>query len=163
MRLCAAIALFGSLCLGGCGYIGPVLPPSPDIPNAVTDLRAIQKGGQIEINFTVPPRTTDDLVIRRYEAIDLAIGPAETPFDFEQWSASAQHFELPTPPPADPDAPVPHPIAKALAATEWTGKHVVIAVRTSAKSGEHFSQWSESRRSRCDRGAEPAGRKNRGD
>jgi hypothetical protein len=74
--------------------------------------------------------------------IDLAVGPAETPFDFEKWSASAQHFEVTPPPPVDPDAPRAQPVSKKVPAAEFVGKHVAIAVRTSARKENHFSQWS---------------------
>ncbi len=142
MRPAAAALLVGILCLLGCGYVGPVLPPSPDIPNPVTDLQCHEKGDHLEITFSVPPRTTDSVLIKRYTIIDLAVGPAETPFDFDKWSASAQHFELPIPPAADPDAPRPQPVSKTLPAAEWIGKQVVLAVRTSTKRNDHFSQWS---------------------
>jgi hypothetical protein len=141
-RISVPFALLLCICLLGCGYVGPVLPPSPDIPNPVTDLTAIEKGDKLDINFSVPPRTTDSVLIRRYSEIDLAVGPAQTPFDFDQWSASAQHFEIPAPPPIDRDDPRPQPISKRLAANAWIGKHLVIAVRTSAKDEGHFSQWS---------------------
>ncbi len=137
LPLCAAICL-----LLGCGYVGPVLPPSPEIPNPVTDLQASEKGDQLNITFSVPPRTTDALLIKRYNIVDLAIGPAGTPFDFDKWSATAQHFEVPAPPPLDPDAPKAQPVSKTLPAQEWIGKHVAIAVRTSVKREDHFSQWS---------------------
>jgi hypothetical protein len=125
-----------------CGYVGPVLPPSPDIPNPVTDLQALEKGDQLNVTFSVPPRTTDSVVIKHYDTIDLAVGPAETPFDFDKWSASAQHFEVTPPPPVDPDAPRALPVTKKLPAAEFVGKHVAIAVRTSMKKEDHFSQWS---------------------
>lgn len=142
MRTAFPASLLLTLCLAGCGYVGPVLPPSPEIPNPVTDLQAIEKGDQLSVNFTVPPRTTDSILINRYTTIDLAVGPAEPPFDFEKWSAAAQHFELPSPPPNDPDAPRPQPISKDLPVKEWIGKHIVVAVRTSVKKENHFSQWS---------------------
>jgi predicted small lipoprotein YifL len=142
VRVAGPALLLLYVCLTGCGYVGPVLPPSPDIPNPVTDLRAVQKGDELEITFSVPPRTTDSLLIKHYTDIDLAIGPAEPPFDFDKWSNTAQHFELPSPPPIDPDAPRPQPVSKALPAKEWIGKHIVLAVRTSMKQEDHFSQWS---------------------
>jgi hypothetical protein len=128
--------------LTGCGYVGPVLPPSPDIPDRIADLAAIETGGQLKVTFSVPPRTTDSVVIRRYETIDLAIGPAETPFDFEKWSAIAQHFDVVPPPPPDVDAPRAEPVSKTVPVDEFIGKHVAIAVRTSTKKEDHFSQWS---------------------
>lgn len=136
----ALLVLFTGLV--SCGYVGPVLPPSPDIPNPVTDLQAMEKDDQLKITFTVPPRTRDSVVIKRYEIIDLAVGPAETPFDFEKWSASAQHFDIPPPPRIDPNDPKPQPVSKTLPGFEWIGKHVAVAVRTSMKSEDHFSQWS---------------------
>lgn len=142
MRFVGAAWLAALLCLLSCGYVGPVLPPSPNIPNSVTDLQAMEKGDKLNVTFSVPPRTTDSILIKRYTDIDLAIGPAETPFDFEKWSASAQHFEVPAPPPTDPDAPRPQPVSKTLPVAEWVGKHVVVAVRTSTRKEDHFSQWS---------------------
>ena len=142
MRPSLAALLVSAIWLLGCGYVGPVLPPSPDIPNPVADLQVIEKGDQLEISFSVPPRTTDALLIKHYGAIDLAVGPADTPFDFEKWSASGQHFEIPAPPPTNPDAPRAQPVSKTLPAAEWIGKHVAIAVRTSMKKDDHFSQWS---------------------
>jgi len=141
VRPSGAALLLACLMLAGCGYVGPVLPPSPNIPNPVTDLQAIEKGDRLNITFSVPPRTTDSIVIKHYTAIDLAIGPADTPFDFDKWSASAQHFEVAAPP-VDPEAPKPEPVSKALPAAEWVGKHVVVAVRTSTRKEDHFSQWS---------------------
>lgn len=102
----------------------------------------MQKGDQLSVTFTVPPRTTDSILIKRYTSIDLAVGPAGTPFEFEKWSAAAQHFEVPAPQPIDPDAPRPQPVSKDLPIQEWIGKHVVVAVRTSMKKEDHFSQWS---------------------
>lgn len=142
MWLRGAALLLALLCLLGCGYVGPVLPPSPEIPNPVTDLQAIEKGNELTITFSVPPHTTDSLLIKHYTVIDLAIGVAQTPFDFDKWSASAQHFEVPAPPPIDPDAPRSQPVSKILPTEGWIGKHVVVAVRTSMKKEDHFSQWS---------------------
>lgn len=137
----ALVVFFAGLV--GCGYVGPVLPPSPDIPNPVSDLQTMEKGDRLNVTFSVPPRTTDSLVIKHYDVIDLAVGPAETPFDFEKWSASAKHFEV-TPPsgPVDPDAPRAQPVSKQLPTAEFEGKHVAIAVRTSTRRENHFSQWS---------------------
>ncbi len=143
MRLwVAAFALLWLAGLLGCGYVGPVLPPSPDIPRPVTDLQVIEQGDQLKVTFSLPPRTTDNLLIKSYTDLDLAVGPEQSPFDFETWSDSAQHFEIPSPPPNDPDAPRPQPVSKTLPAAEWTGKHIVVAVRTSMRKDDRYSQWS---------------------
>ena len=43
----------------GCGYVGDPLPPLANVPSPVTDLAAIQRGGRIIVQFTVPVKTTE--------------------------------------------------------------------------------------------------------
>lgn len=133
-------AVFLVLC--GCGYVGPVLPPSPQLPMAVTDLHAIERGNQILITFSTPAHTTDNLSIRRFSEIDLRIGAAAVPFDFDQWAAGAQQYDLPAPPPGDRDNPQAVPMTKSIPVDNWVGKHVVVAVRTAVKKSDHYSSWS---------------------
>jgi fibronectin type 3 domain-containing protein len=135
-----AAAVF--LVLSGCGYVGPVLPPSPQLPTAVTDLHAIERGDQIVITFSTPIRTTDSLSIKRFTEIDLRIGATHTPFDFNQWAAGAQQYSLTPPPPNDRDNPQAVPMTKSIPASDWIGKHVVIAVRTAVRKTDHYSSWS---------------------
>lgn len=135
-----AVAAFVALC--GCGYVGPVLPPSPQLPMAVTDLHAIERGGEIVITFSTPAHTTDNLSIRRFSEIDLRIGAANVPFDFDQWAAGAQQYSLPPPPAGDRDNPQAVAIHKSIPVDGWIGKHVVIAVRTAVKKTDHYSSWS---------------------
>jgi hypothetical protein len=52
--LAASLAL-----LPGCGTPGPPLPPSLDLPQAVTDLRASRKADKVYLVWTIPSRTTD--------------------------------------------------------------------------------------------------------
>ncbi len=130
------------LLLNGCGYVGPVLPPSPEIPNPVTNLVVVERGDRLLITFDVPPRTTDDLAIRHFSEIDLRIGPTIVPWDFEQWSASATRYQLHVPPPGDPDDPKPIPMEDSIPVSAWLGKHVAVAVRTAIKTNDHYSQWS---------------------
>ena len=142
MRVSAAPGAIIFLCLAGCGYVGPVLPPSPELPQAVTDLIAVERGNQLLISFNTPPRTTDNIPVRTLSKIDLRIGPAPTPFDFERWAASATAYELEPPPPGDPENPVAVTVSKAVPVTDWVGKHVAIAVRTAVKKNDHYSSWS---------------------
>lgn len=134
----AAATLF----IASCGYVGPVLPPSPMLPDAVTNLAAIERGDQIVITFDTPIRTTDNLTIKRFSDIDLRIGVAKTPFDFNQWAAGAQQYRLPPPPANDRDNPQAAHITKSIPAADWTGKRVAIAVRTAIKKTDHYSSWS---------------------
>ncbi len=142
MRPAAAGFLFFSLFLASCGYVGPVVPPSPELPTAVTDLAVVERGDQLVITFDTPPRTTDNLAIKRFSEIELHIGPAITPFDFDRWAASSRRYELPIPPDNDPDDPKPRPILKTLPASDWIGKRVDVFVRTAVKKSDHYSQWS---------------------
>lgn len=139
-----AVAAAAAFLLGiGCGYVGPVVPPSPELPRPVTDLKVLERGDQLIINFSTPVRTTDNLTIEHFSDVDLRIGPAVTPFDFEQWEATAKQYQLPLPRGnQDPDSPRPIPISKSIPAAEWGGKRVAVMVRTSVKKTGHFSQWS---------------------
>jgi hypothetical protein len=125
-----------------CGYMGPVVPPSPEIPNAITDLSAIERGDQIDITFSTPPRTTDNRAIVRFSKIDLAVGRDVRPWDFDRWSQLATHFELTPPPPNDPDAPIYRGMHFHEPAASWVGQTIAIAARTAVKKKDHFSQWS---------------------
>jgi hypothetical protein len=125
-----------------CGYVGPVVPPSPQVPNPVTNLMAVERGDRILISFTTPPRTTDNLAIKRFSEIELRIGPAITPFDFGRWSASAKQYLLPLPPRNDPDTPKPFPLAESVPVSDWQGQRVAIAVRTAVRREGHYSSWS---------------------
>ncbi len=89
MRAAAVAVLAPTVLLSGCGYVGPIMPPSPELPNAVIDLHAVERGDRIVITFSTPPRTTDNLAIKQFSDIDLRVGPAITPWDFERWSGAA--------------------------------------------------------------------------
>ncbi len=141
-RLPARLAPILFLGLAGCGYVGPVLPPSPQLPLAVTDLVAVERGDQIVIDFSTPSRTSDNLAVKRFSEIDLRIGSAAIPFDFDRWAAGAKRYPVAPPPEADPDNPVAVSISKKIPATEWVGKRVAVAVRTAIRRKDHYSAWS---------------------
>lgn len=129
------------LCVG-CGYVGPVLPPSPEIPNPVSNLRAVERGDQLIVDFSTPARTTDDLVIKRFSAVELRIGPTVVPFDLAAWLASAREYELSLPVLDDSEGPHTLPVSKSIPAAEWAGKRIAVLVRTSVKQNDHYSPWS---------------------
>lgn len=127
--------------LAGCGYVGPVLPPSPLIPNGITDLAVVERGEQLSITFKAPARTTDQVAIKDFSEIDLRIGPAVTPFDFEPWAAKTKQYPVELPPPNNPDDPQPASISLQVPVAEWQGQDVVVAVRTAVKH-DRYSSWS---------------------
>ncbi len=140
VRFFATLVLF--LSLAGCGYVGPVLPPSPELPQAIADLSVVERGDQLLINFTAPARTTDSLPVPHFSHVDLRIGTYTAPFDFNNWAAAAKAYELPPPLPADSDNPVPAAVSEKFAVSDWAGKRVAVAVRTAIKKNDHFSAWS---------------------
>lgn len=56
--------LAGCLFLASCAQTGPPIPPSLELPKAVTDLRAIRKGNSVTLIWSEPERTTDRLTVR---------------------------------------------------------------------------------------------------
>jgi hypothetical protein len=128
------------LLLGSCGYIGPVLPPSPKLPLAITDLSVIERGDQLVVSCSLPERTSDALFINVLSKIDLGVGPGVTPFEFETWSNQAKHYEVPTPPPIA-QGTRPTVIQYQVPVADWQGKDVDIFIRTADKDS-HFSSWS---------------------
>ncbi len=126
----------------GCGYVGPVSPPSPEIPVPVANLTAVERGNQIEVSFTTPGLTTDLLQVKKFSAIELRAGPAVTPFNVSKWEASSKQYEFPSLPTIDADDPQPVPLKLNIPVSDWQGQRITVAVRTAVKSGNRFSLWS---------------------
>jgi hypothetical protein len=131
-----------ALWLAGCGYVGDPLPPLANIPARVSDLAAMQRGGRIIVQFTVPARTTEGHPIPPLR-LDLRAGPADR-FAEDQWAAGARQIP--------PDAMAGGCNAKAgqeacptaryeIPAADWTGKEVIFGVRAVAGNGKK-SGWS---------------------
>jgi len=59
------------LSLAGCGTPGMPLPPSLLLPQAVSDLSATRNGDQLSLNWTMPLRTTDKMLL--HEPIDVVV------------------------------------------------------------------------------------------
>lgn len=132
--------LLPSVCLvwtvTGCGYVGDPLPPALNIPQRITDLRAVEVGDRIEIEFTLPSLTTEGIVLRTLGGVDLRAGrvpQAPETFDPVRWANSAKVIET--------SSEQPGPVKKTLPATEWAGQEVVIGVRALNSKGR-TSGWS---------------------
>lgn len=130
------------LLLSACGYVGPVLPPSPELPVPITDLSVVEQGDRIQITFSTPVRTTDNLPIAHFSEIDLRIGPAPQPFDFDRWAATAKPLPIEPPEATDRDDPRPQTVQTQLPASAWGGQRIAVAVRTAVKKHDHYSPWS---------------------
>ncbi len=119
--------------MAGCGYIAEPLPPLANIPGRVTDLIAVQRGGRLLVQFTVPPLTTEGMTIKTPLQLDLRVGPAPQPFQKESWAAGARKIR---------EGQATGGIARyEIPAAEWTGKEVVLGVRAIGVNGK-TSSWS---------------------
>jgi fibronectin type 3 domain-containing protein len=116
-----------------CGYVGPVLPPSANIPTAVSDLNVLERGDHLVVDFTTPGRTTDDLNIKKFGAIDLF---ATSP------SGPERHYEMPLPPPSTTEGAEVNAVHQNIPVGDWAGKSVEFRVRTAVNSGGKYSAWS---------------------
>jgi hypothetical protein len=58
------LSISAAVALVGCGVPGIPKPPSLDLPEPVTDLRAVRKGDRVYLDWTVPNATTDRLAVR---------------------------------------------------------------------------------------------------
>lgn len=114
MRYTTAWPVLFCILLSGCAYIGEPLPPALKIPVAATDLSALQRGGKIYVNFTVPVLTMEGLTLEAPPSEDVRIGTVEPP----QTLASRE-----------------------IDVSPWVGKEVVIGVNFRGPSGR-ISEWS---------------------
>jgi hypothetical protein len=60
--------------LAGCGYVGDPLAPALNIPEAVKDLKVIQRGDKLVLDFTAPALTTEALGITSFASAEAQIG-----------------------------------------------------------------------------------------
>ena len=102
----------------------------------------VERGDQLVIGFSTPPRTTDNLPVTHFSEIDLRVGPSVIPFDFERWAASAAHYEIEPPAEGDPEDPRAVALSKTIPVSDWVNKRIAVAVRTAVKRKDHYSSWS---------------------
>jgi predicted phage tail protein len=127
--------VLGCVILGGCGTIGEPLYPALKIPSRVTDLTAVERGDRIDINFTIPPLTTEGLALKEIGEVELRVGPVSgTTFNVNNWANAANRVDL---------RPPEHPglLHAESPAQGFVGKDVVVAVRVANAKGRN-SEWS---------------------
>lgn len=126
--------LLGATLLAGCGYVGEPLPPALNIPERITDLDGVQRGGEIVLRFTPSLMSTDSLLLKTLQGIELLAGPkGEGEFDLWQWAAGAEKFSIEY----KPGAPMEH----RLPAKGWEGREIIFAVRALGPTGRG-GDWS---------------------
>jgi fibronectin type 3 domain-containing protein len=117
--------------LAGCGFVGDPLPPALNIPVAITDLRGLEYGPNVLVEFSAPKLTTEGLLLKSYK-LELFIGPSVNPFSFEKWAAGASKFEVP---------PGLGTISAEQPIKGWVGKEITVGVRAVGPKGRP-SGWS---------------------
>ena len=129
----AAVLAIAALLLGGCGYVGDPLPPALNIAKPVQDLRAVEYGPNIVLDFTIAPLTTEGLVVKRIGTVELHIGPGVAPWDMNQWESKAQVIRL--------DVQETGAVSREIPAHDFIGKNIVLGVRIVNPKGRP-SEWS---------------------
>jgi hypothetical protein len=118
------VVVLGAALLSACGYVGPPMPPTLDIPLTITDFRAWEYGANIEVEFTLPALTTENLPLTRVRSIEIRIG-----------ETVAQSTLIPLP------ASKPGPTTDQIPGRDWVGRTIVLAVRATGPKGKP-SAWS---------------------
>ncbi|MBZ5609280.1 MAG: hypothetical protein LAP38_13535 [Acidobacteriia bacterium] len=119
----------------GCGSVGEPLYPAVNIPTAITDLKAVERGNRIDVTFTIPATTTEGLVLKTVGSVELRVGPNAGPeFQIDRWASTATRADV-TPTPSTGPVRVP------VAAQQFVGQDVIVAVRLTNAKGR-YSGWS---------------------
>jgi hypothetical protein len=113
-----------------CGYVGEPLPPALKQPLRVTDLAAVEHGSKIDIRFTVPKVTTENLPLKEPPELEIRIGPAGNPFNMDAWLSGSDLVPMP---PAGKPVEVP--------AAKYYGQTVVIGLNAHGPGGR-TAGWS---------------------
>lgn len=113
--------------------MGDPLPPLANVPARVAELRAVQRGSAVLVDFSVPQLTTEGMAIPAPAKLDLRIGTAGDPFDARQWAEQAAHI---------PEPDIDNGAARyRIPAADWIGKDAIIGVRVIGGNGK-ASDWS---------------------
>jgi hypothetical protein len=117
-----------------CGYVGEPLPPSLNIPGRVTDLRTLQRGDKIIVNFTIPELTTDGVLLK-LGSVEMQAGTwGNEQFDEGTWAAHAKLLDT-----AELKVGANRVEAPAH---DWVGRQVFFRVRPYSRKGR-YGDWSE--------------------
>ncbi len=129
------ILLLACTLLVGCGSVGEPLYPALNLPTRVSDLTAVQRGAKIVVRFTIPPLTTEGLVLKQIGSIELRLGPTPaTGFQAADWAAGAERIDV---------SPLPQPgaVHAERSVQDFVGKEVLVGVRVGNTKGR-MSDWS---------------------
>jgi predicted phage tail protein len=126
--------LAAAILLAGCGYVGEPLPPALNIPQKITDLRVVERGDKVILEFTVPTFTTERMTLK-LKALELRAGAWQGgAFNADTWEAGAR--------PVESACMKPGPCKVAIAAQDWMGREIYLRVRA-VSSKSRPGDWSD--------------------
>lgn len=129
--LLTAVAMIG---LAGCGYPGDPLPPALNIPLPITDLRAVQRGDRIVVEFTPIYRSTDNLLLEELQSVELRIGPKpQGAFDLRTWEQGAKPFAV--------EFEKDKPVLMTVPSAQFVNQSVTVSARSFGPTGKP-AHWS---------------------
>jgi len=137
MRTLAAILCI-SVCalLAGCGSIGEPLYPALRIPSRVIDLTLVERGPNLDFDFTIAPLTTEGVPLKEIGSVDLRVGPgAPNGFSMDEWLRSSTNVTVPVP-------DKPGPVHAEFPVAKFIDQDVVVAVRLTNPKGRDAG-WSD--------------------
>jgi len=117
-----------------CGYVGDPLPPAFNIPRHVQDLRAAQVGRNLEVQFTIPATTTEDLPVKNLSRVELRAGQMPVGgWNVDRWFESSKVTAV--------EKSDLGPAEASIDIAGYAGAEVVVAVRMANAKGR-LSAWS---------------------
>jgi hypothetical protein len=135
-------AIAGSLCvalcalLAACGSIGEPLYPALKLPARVADLAVVERGSNLDFDFTVAPLTTEGVALEEIGGVELRAGPVPpSGWNMDEWIRTATRVNVPTP-------EKPGAVHAELPAANLVGQEIVVAVRVTNPKG-HDAGWSD--------------------
>ncbi len=132
-----AVIFSAAICalLAGCGSIGEPLYPALKIPQRVTDLSVVERGPNLDFNFTIDPRSTEGVPIEEIGGVELRAGPSPANgWSEDEWLKSSKRVDVPTP-------DQPGPVHAELPVASFVGREIVVAVRVMNPKGRDAG-WS---------------------
>ena len=78
-RALPAVLISVAALLAGCAQVGPVLPPSRQLPNPIIDFRAVRSGASIALAWTPPQVTSDGVRLHGTPTYTLCSWPGAIP------------------------------------------------------------------------------------
>jgi len=132
-----AVIFSAAICalLAGCGSIGEPLYPALKIPQRVTDLAVVERGPNLDFDFTIDPRSTEGVLLQEIGGVELRAGPSPANgWSEQEWLKSSTRVDVPTP-------DKPGPVHAELPTASFVGREIVVAVRVTNAKGRDAG-WS---------------------